>query len=159
MLNDCIFSPDRRYRYVLKHRWDELMPENACMWIGLNPSTADEQQLDPTLRRIRGFCIVNDFNCFYMLNIFAFRATDPKVMKQESDPTGPENDRWLREISDKCSIVVACWGTHGKHVGRGEEVIRLFSKHRKKLHCLDRTKDGHPMHPLYMPGDAKLKVL
>ncbi|HBC85953.1 MAG TPA: hypothetical protein DCZ94_03260 [Lentisphaeria bacterium] len=159
MFNDCIFSPDRKYRYVLKHRWDDLMPEKACMWIGLNPSTADEQQLDPTLRRIRGFCITHEFNCFYMLNIFAFRATDPKIMKKESDPTGPENDRWLKEISDKCTLVVACWGTHGKHIGRSDAVIKLFSSHDKTLHCLGKTKEGYPVHPLYIPADAELKAI
>ena len=159
MLNDCIFSPDRKYRYVLTHRWDELMPERACMWIGLNPSTADEQQLDPTLRRIKGFCMAHDFNCFHMLNIFAFRSTDPKIMKQESDPTGQENDRWLTETADKCSLVVACWGAHGRHLGRSAEVISLLSNYGKTLRCLGKTKDGFPAHPLYMPGDATLKAL
>ena len=159
MFNECEFSPDRKYRYVLKHRWDDLMPERACMWIGLNPSTADEQQLDPTLRRIRGFCISHDFNCFYMLNIFAFRATDPKVMKVEKDPAGPDNDMWLKDISDRCQLIVACWGVHGSHNGRSEEVISLLKGHGKTLKCLGRTREGYPSHPLYLPKDAVLEIL
>ena len=158
-MNECVFSPCRKYRYVLKCRWDDLFEEKPIAWIGLNPSTADEFQLDPTLTRIKGFSESFGFNCFYMLNIFAFRATDPKVMKMENDPTGPENDRWLKETADKCELIVACWGGHGKHNGRSDKVIALLSAHGKKLHCLAKTKEGYPGHPLYLPGDAALKII
>ena len=77
--NICAFSPDRVYRYTLLHSWaDMLSPElKTIAWIALNPSTADENQLDPTLRRIRVFSAAWGYNSFMMLNAFAFRATDP----------------------------------------------------------------------------------
>ena len=95
--NICAFSPDRVYRYTLLHSWaDMLSPElKTIAWIALNPSTADENQLDPTLRRIRGFSAAWGYNSFMMLNAFAFRATDPKEMERAADPNGPENDAYL----------------------------------------------------------------
>lgn len=154
MNNLCQFSPCRRYRYTLRHRWDELMPEASVMWIGLNPSTADENQLDPTLRRVRAFSAGWGFTSFVMTNLFAFRATDPRDMMEEQDPVGPENDRHLLETARRCSLVVAAWGVHGVHLERARQVGRLLAG--PNLVCLGTTKDGHPRHPLYVAGDTIL---
>ena len=105
MSNECVFSPDRRYRYTLIHRWDEsLNPGHGIAWICLNPSTADEHQLDPTLRRIRDFSAVWGYAFFVMLNLFAWRATDPAGIKAAADPIGPDNDRWIAHWSARCEI-------------------------------------------------------
>ena len=95
------------------------------MWIGLNPSTADEQQLDPTLTRIRGFSEREGYDGFLMTNIFGFRATDPKVMRNTPDPVGPENDAALLEAAQRCDKVVAAWGAHGVHQDRALAAVEL----------------------------------
>ena len=106
--NPCVFSPCRKWRYLLKHTWRDLLDpeERAIAWIALNPSTADENQLDPTLRRIRGYTRDMGCNTFYMLNLFAYRATDPKVMRAAEDPIGPENDYWIKKIAMESEMVV-----------------------------------------------------
>lgn len=116
-------------------------------FIGLNPSTADETEDDPTVRRCINFAMDWGYDGMVMLNAFAFRATDPKVMKTHPEPVGPDNDAALKHWSDRVPRVVACWGTHGAHQGR-EAVVRRLIPH---LSVLGLTKDGHPKHPLYLP--------
>jgi hypothetical protein len=86
-----------------------------------------------------------------MTNIFAFRATDPQVMKAHPAPTGPENDWWLKEIALSASIVIAAWGTHGTHLKRFADVRAMIPN----LKCLGTTQDGHPKHPLYLSSDTQ----
>lgn len=147
-----IFSPCRQYRYTLWREWDMFNP-NYVQFIGLNPSTADEVQDDPTIRRCIGFAKRWGYGAMCMTNIFAFRATDPKVMKQCPLPVGPENDRWLVEIARGASLTVAAWGVHGEFMARNVEVMKLLDN----LQCFGVTKDGHPKHPLYLPEGAALR--
>ena len=156
MPNACVFSPDRRYRYTLVHRWDDLLtPESgrAIAWICLNPSTADEHQLDPTLRRIRGFSAAWGYTHFVMLNLFAWRATDPAEMKAAADPVGPENDRWIAHWAARVERVMVGWGEHGTHGERDEHVRRLLPA--GKTCCLVRNASGQPKHPLYVAQKTK----
>lgn len=147
--NICVFSPCRTWRYVLRHYWGAPGDaEKAVAWIALNPSTADENRLDPTLRRIRGFSADWGYNCFYMLNAFGFRATDPSDMRKAADPVGPDNDKWILEITAKTNMTVCAWGRHGAFRGRDAALARLLSG--RNLFCLERTKDGIPKHPLYL---------
>lgn len=157
MPNPCVFSPDRRYRYTLIHQWDELLnPDHGIAWICLNPSTADEHQLDPTLTRIRDFSAAWGYAFFVMLNLFAWRATDPAAMKQVDDPTGAENDRWIRHWAARCDRVVLGWGEHGAHRGRDREVLAYLDS--SKLFCLERNASGQPKHPLYVAKRTPLKA-
>lgn len=134
------------------------MPQREISWIGLNPSTADENQLDPTLRRIKGFSQFLNFNSFNMLNLFAFRATNPKDMLKAEDPIGKDNDFWIHKICKNAELVIVCWGTHPKdfkqegRLARDLEVQSLINP--TDLHCLGFTKDGCPAHPLYLPASA-----
>ncbi len=156
--NWCVFSPCRTWRYVLRHFWGEPgEAERAIAWIGLNPSTADENQLDPTLRRIRGFSTDWGYNCFYMLNAFGFRATDPKVMRAAADPVGPENDRWILEMTGKVDRTVCAWGRHATFLHRQERLFTLLAD--RHLYYLEKTKDGIPKHPLYLRSDLLPKPL
>lgn len=156
MNNACRFSPCRRYRYSLVHEWDELVSDRRqIMWIGLNPSTADEFKLDNTLRRIRSFSTAWGFNSFVMTNLFAFRATKPSDMKRESDPVGPENDAVLCETAAQSSMIVAAWGTHGTHRGRDVQVWQMLrTVTQREIHCLMRNDDATrtPRHPLFVDG-------
>lgn len=145
------FSECRLYRYALRIVWNPALPVAA--FIGLNPSTADEWQDDPTVRRCRNFA--DSWNCggLLMLNIFAFRATDPDDMMKVEEPVGPRNSpAYLIEQLESCSGPhIAAWGKHGKHLGRGQDIKRNVPR----LDCLALNKDGSPKHPLYIAGDQK----
>lgn len=149
----AIFSEDRRFRYTLVREWDEALPKVA--FIGLNPSTADETQDDPTIRRCIGFAKAWGKGGLLMLNLYAWRATQPSDMwaaqKRGVDVIGgPRN--WCDALKGYarehgCDLVIAAWGTHGKK--RGPEIIRRWPG----LHSLKLTADGAPSHPLYLKSD------
>lgn len=138
------FSPCRKYRYSLWRIWDASRP--YVMFIGLNPSTADETEDDPTVRRCINYATAWGYGGLCMTNIFSFRTTDPKVMKAELLPIGPDNDKSLLACAKDAGIVIAAWGTHGTHMQRNNAVIKTIAS----LYCLEITKDGHPSHPLYL---------
>ena len=147
-------SPCRTYRFALWRIWDYSKP--MAVFIGLNPSTADESEDDPTIRRCKRFA--SDWGCggMVMLNLFAVRATDPKVMMKHSDPVGYTNDNVLRAYTLDVKVIVCAWGAHGGFQGRDKEVIDLLSD--RELKCLGTTKDGKPRHPLYIRADKELEV-
>lgn len=147
----AIFSPCRTWRYVLWREWD---PERAkVMFIGLNPSTADEVKNDPTVTRCINYAKAWGYGGIYMMNIFAFRATDPRDMKAAPDPVGPENNHFLWKTAAKAGLpLIAAWGTHGTFQNREHQVLELL-KREFPIYCLGKTKDGHPKHPLYLKKD------
>lgn len=117
------------------------------MFIGLNPSTADEVNDDPTIKRCIAFAQAWGYEGLCMTNLFAFRATYPKDMMKADDPVGPDNDQTLRDLSEGAGVVVAAWGVDGTYGGRHNAVRAMLPN----LHYLRLTKDGHPGHPLYLP--------
>jgi len=145
------FSTDRVYRYRLWRHLGGGM--GRAVFVGLNPSTADECVNDSTVARGIGFAQVWGYGSLEMLNIFAFRAKDPRKMYAAADPIGPMNDEAILKTARDAALVVAAWGTRGAYRGRGEEVRRLLDG--VPLHHLGLTKDGHPRHPLYLRGDTK----
>ena len=136
------------YRYSLWRRW---APGPMCVFIGLNPSTADATLDDPTIRRCVGFAKSWGFGGLMMLNLFAYRATDPAGMKAALDPIGPENDEALHFAHSNTTTVIAAWGAHGTFKGRAQQVRAMLPR----LHYLRLTKDGYPGHPLYLPAHLK----
>lgn len=144
----AVFSDDREYRYRLWRTWDVDKPTLA--FIMLNPSTADEVELDPTCRRCRGYVEDWGYGKLVVGNLFALRSTDPENLYDHERPVGPENDDHLQSIVDDADMVIAAWGTHGAHRDRGRDVVDLLDA---DLHALDTTKAGHPCHPLYQPKD------
>lgn len=152
-LRSAEFSLCRRYRYLLVRKWGD--GRDMVMFVGLNPSTADETLDDPTVRRCIRYAKDWGFSGMWMTNLFAFRATEPAEMKAEPEPVGPANDSWLRTIAESSNLVVACWGVHGAHLGRADAVRLLLPR---KLHYLTLTKEGHPGHPLYLPAALKPKA-
>lgn len=150
------FSPCRRYRYALWRHWGATTDPRYLMVIGLNPSTADETNDDPTIRRCIRFAKDWGFDALCMTNLFAFRATDPAVMKAATDPFGADNLRWLADLGRGAGMVLAAWGVHGSFADRAAFVQRvLWESGVPPLHALGTTKDGHPRHPLYMPVSAR----
>ena len=162
MIKGAEFSDDRVYRYRLFRRWPipEARIPYIAVFIGLNPSTADENVDDPTIRRCAGFAKRLGCAGLDMLNLFSYRATDPKAMKAAEHPIEPagtwHNDTVIREVEPNPeTIIIAAWGTHGSHLDRDKEVMHLL-RHRS-VHCLGTTKDGFPRHPLYLKADSPLK--
>jgi hypothetical protein len=92
-----------------------------------------------------------------MLNLFAFRATDPRSLKRAEDPIGPDNNRHLLTEVDAAECVIACWGDHGRFRGRDEEVANLLVAAGVSFRCLQRNKSGAPRHPLYLKAGIKAK--
>lgn len=151
MKKSAMFSPCRNYRYTLWRWWDTLFQHGYVMFVGLNPSTADEVNDDNTVRRCIGYAKAWGYSGLCMMNLFAFRARFPKDMKAVKSPVGPDNDRLLIDLSKDAKIVVAAWGNDGSYMERGERVKTIIPR----LHCLRLTKSGHPWHPLYLPKNLE----
>ena len=157
LLSTATFSPCRTWRYTLTRRWDDG-PQIA--FIGLNPSTADETEDDPTIRRCIGFAKREGAGGLVMLNLFAFRATDPKAMKAALDPVGPDNDLHIRLGIQSSMLAICCWGSHGVFQNRSARIRNGLKQegHADKLRCLGKTKSGAPKHPLYLKSDTPLEA-
>lgn len=149
--NTAVFSPCRTYRYTLWRWWDKADP-SYCLFIGLNPSTADETHDDQTIRRCIGFAQTWGYGGLCMVNLFALRATNPGDMLAHPMPIGPDNDKWLDKTSKQAGEVVAAWGVKGSHLGRDDEVIENIGG----MKCLGTTEGGFPRHPLYVRSNTEL---
>jgi len=145
------FSPCRKWRYLLWRRWDEAKP--VANFLMLNPSTADEFQLDPTCARARSYAEAWGYGGLIVTNIFAFRNTSPKIMRAAKDPVGPGNDAAIVRAAKEAAIVVCAWGNHGAHNERSARIRDLLKGF--KLHTLRVNANGEPAHPLYLPGNLK----
>lgn len=147
------YSACERYRYVLSRIWDPAGPR--ALFVMLNPSTATEVQNDPTVERCERRARALGFGGFRVANIFAFRATDPQVMRAQADPIGPGNDAAILEAADwACQAaggkIICAWGSHGTHLDRGAQVEALLRATGQPLWHLGLTQAGQPRHPLYI---------
>lgn len=143
---------NRKYRYVLRRMWDKSLPK--CVFIGLNPSVADEIFDDRTVRRCIGFARREKCGTLVMLNAFAFRTTDSKVLLSRLNPVGPNNDFHISWYCKRADLVIVGWGTLGKRFNRQEEILKLLKGVR--LMCLGVNADGTPKHPLYLSNNTQL---
>ncbi len=140
----AIFDVSSRYRYSLWRAWSAYNPRIA--FILLNPSTADGERNDPTIRRCIGFARAWKFGSVEVVNLFAYRATDAKELLKIDNPIGEENNCYLIQAVERCSTVVVGWGIRGTLLGRDSQVLSLLAG-RKVVFCLGITKDGQPRHP------------
>lgn len=136
-----------RYRYDLWRTWG-VGPH--VTFIMLNPSTADHEQDDPTIRKCIKFAKQWGFSGLVVVNLFAYRATDPKDLWKAEDPIGPLNDLYI-ESHAFCGVTVAGWGAKPKVKARADEVCGRL----KNLRTIRLTKDGYPEHPLFLPSDLQ----
>lgn len=143
------FSRCKKYRYTLSRTWDANLPQ--IMFVGLNPSTADAEVDDPTVRRCVRFARDWGFGGLILTNLFAFRSTDPKRIKGVADPVGPENDLVIRRACKSVDCVVVAWGVHGTLSNRDREVLAMLESPQ----CLGVTNGGAPRHPLYLAARAR----
>ena len=164
-LANATFSPCGRYRYSLTRRWG---PGRWAVFVMLNPSTATAEILDPTIRRCVGFARRWGCGGLEVVNLFAWRSTDPAALLAAADPVGPDNDQAIvRAASQPNAVVVAAWGAwtdaHRKQLPEAcryrDREVAAWMVHDHNLQVLGRTKEGHPRHPLYVPAAAQLAPL
>jgi hypothetical protein len=149
--------PSARVSSCGRYRWDLvrlLGPGPTLAFVMVNPSTADATHDDPTSRKCKEFARLLGFGCLVIVNLFAWRATDPldlvAVMRQGEDVVGPENDETILDVARTAGLVIAGWGPKPWAKERAEHVLELLSS-VTDVHCLRRTKDGTPEHPLFLP--------
>lgn len=156
-MKNAVISPCGLYRYRLSRTWEpEKLP---LVWIMLNPSTADAEIDDPTIRRCVGFSKREGAGGLEVLNLFALRATNPDALLSAADPIGPDNDEWIREILHPHSRVICAWGAHGSLRDRASSVVRRLRDSGINLQALGLTAHRQPKHPLYIKGDTPLVEL
>jgi hypothetical protein len=147
----AILSPCGRYRYRLWRRWSAA--GRRVVWVMLNPSTADASIDDPTIRRCLGFSKAWGYTALEVVNLFALRATDPAVLGLAGYELarGPDNERHILESCQGADLVIAAWGAH-ETAGYAEKTAAELGRAGIALHCLGKTTQGHPRHPLYCPS-------
>lgn len=153
--NGAAFSDCRKYRYALWRIWDTTKP--YIMFIGLNPSTANEAQNDATIRRVISFAHQWGYGGVYMMNCFPFVSTNPTdLIAIAASPEQYLNNSWLVEMKYKCSDVVFAWGNFDvvKQLGRDKELSAMFPNAK----ALIKNKDGSPRHPLYVAKSTSLII-
>ena len=153
----AIFGPGGRnaspYRYLLWRRWSEAPP---LVWVMCNPSTADDRELDPTLRRVRGFSQRVGAGGFIVANLFALRSPNPRDLDKASDPWGPDCEAAWRTALDLAAPdrLVVGWGGVGDRFDAPQRFQAACREAGVSPRCLGVTKAGMPKHPLYLPADA-----
>jgi hypothetical protein len=157
----AIISPCGAYRYTLHRRIPSVLRwVKPCLFVMLNPSTADATMDDPTIRRCIGFAKREGCTDLTVVNLFALRATDPKQIQAATamgkDPIGPDNwNHFTAQIEghQRIGLIIAAWGAH--------PMASTMPVHHERLRearalCLGMTKDGSPRHPLYVKADQPL---
>lgn len=168
-----------KYRYRLWREWRGSAPNKNWRWLGakdgngkelgfpkpcvfimLNPSTADGEKDDPTIRRCVFFAKQLGFDRLEVINLFAYRATDPQqllALNHDDDPVGVKNEEAFREATRDAGEIIAAWGVHGTHLAQDETALGWLDGFDRTVvvKCLGITKDGHPKHPLYLPSNTK----
>lgn len=139
------FSECRNYRYALWRIWASNKP--LVMFIGLNPSKANEVKPDSTITRVCTISKKLGYGGIYMMNLFAIVSKDPTVLKTCDNPLG-DNDGWLERIAPQCQDVIFAWGAFKEAKERCKQVIAMFPNAK----ALIINKDGSPRHPLYVKG-------
>lgn len=156
----AVISPCGNFRYHLWRTWDAN--KGSVLFCMLNPSTADGLLDDPTIRKCCGFAQRWGFGRIDVVNLYAFRATDPAQLLDVGrigDIVGPENDVWIGERAIKSHIAVVGWGNSlplKVHAARSLHVYDLLLARHRQVRCLGVTQDGQPRHPLMLAYDTPL---
>jgi len=148
-----LYSADMRYRYAFGRWWDSEDVATTAVWVLLNPATGDtEQRRRPTLDRCLAWSR-DGFSGLVIVNLFAYRATDPRALAHAPDPVGAANDACLASITAIAARTVVAWGAKGSLHRRSAAVVPLLTAPL----CLGLTARGEPRHPLYVPAGAALR--
>jgi hypothetical protein len=142
----------KEYRYTLVRTWNYSKP--PIVFIGLNPSVADEQHDDRTVRKCISIARWKGFGTLIMLNAFAYRSTDPYGLYTAKEPIGQLNNEWIEYICTCSETVVIAWSNHAMYRNRHYKLLELLKG--IPLYCLGVNTNGTPKHPLYMPTNTPL---
>ena len=153
MYRTAIFSECRTFRYSLGRIWDAS--GKMVLFIGLNPSYADETIDDPTIRRCIGFAKEWGFGGLSIVNLFAYCSHNPKELLKVKDPVGHENDKMLKKYISQSDKIILVWGNQGNYLKRNEKVLKLI----KKPLCLKINKNGAPAHPFILERHFKTDTI
>ena len=150
------FSKDRKYRYVLKRTWGD---GKSILWIGMNPSTADADVDDPTVRREIVFSKLWGYEKYIKCNVLDYRATNPRMLIDDTkSPCSKKNFSYILREASKVDKIVLAYGVLPKSLQVcADEIINSLTEKDYSLYVLGFTKDGHPRHPLYMKKTSTLK--
>ncbi len=150
----AVFSPDLAYRYLLWRRVRQVEPrEAALLFVMLNPSTADGEQDDPTIRRCLGYARTLGYGWLEVVNLFAWRATDPRDLARaelDHDVIGPDNDAHILAAARRADHVICAWGVGRERWYRGRQVTALLRGIGADLHALAVNARSEPRHPLML---------
>lgn len=147
------FDQTGQYRYWLTRDWDFTKARVA--FVMLNPSRADHQQDDPTLRRCIRFSQAWKYGSLVVVNLFAYCTASPKALKSVDEPIGQGNDTYILEAARVADAILLAWGNGGNLEGRDRQVLELLKPYRDRLYCLGWNSTGQPKHPLYLPKNSK----
>ena len=150
---NAIFDSTGIYRYSLQRWWANGPMMTMIM---LNPSQADAQRDDPTLRRSGILARQWGYGRLEVVNLFAYRSADHRRLKQVSDPVGPKNDHYLLGACDRAHTILLAWGNWGSLQNRDQAVLTLLKPYWERCYCLGRNRTGQPRHPLYAPRNCRL---
>ncbi len=151
----AIISPCGKFRYTLSRSWSG--GAGIVNWCMCNPSDADAELDDPTVRKITAFTRQWGYCGHVVTNGHAYRSPNPKTLPLQPDAVGPDNDEHILREARRASIVVVAWGVNGALNGRNRKVLEILSEANRPIFCLRKTKDGHPEHPLYIPYSQRLQ--
>jgi hypothetical protein len=153
MINQgAVIDPTGCYRYSLWRVWHPKGSRVA--FIMLNPSRADATVDDPTIRRCIGFAQHWGYGSLEVVNLFAYRTSNPARLKQMRDPIGPENDHYLKQAIQRSKLTILAWGNRGNLNRRSQQVLSWLTPW-ENLYCLGVTRSGYPRHPLYLKRETK----
>jgi hypothetical protein len=153
---DAVISNCGKYRYLLRRTWAAAQPR--ALLVMLNPSIADADIDDATIRSCIRLCKGLGYGGFEVVNLFAFRATDPAQMATADDPIGPNNDASIDRAVARCDIAICAWGAHPMAERRASDVRSMIRSQRPAVFCLGKTKSGAPKHPLYIKSGTSLET-
>lgn len=148
----AVYSDCEAYRYALTREW---APGRRLLVVMLNPSTATETANDPTVERCERRAWAMGFGGFRVVNLFAYRATDPRALRGVADPVGPDNDATLDQAAAWADTILCGWGGHGSLLGRDATVAAKLRATAHPLWHLGLTRQGQPKHPLYIAYDQQ----
>jgi hypothetical protein len=157
------FSPDNTYRYLLGRRVGE--GDRTALFVMLNPSTADAREDDPTIRRCMGFARREGCGVLEVVNLFAYRCTNPAALRLPDDPVGPANNHFIEQAIGRASVIIVAWGgaVPRRLIRRAWEVGAEICDRTSVIDprgpfCLGTTAGGDaPRHPLYVRADQPLE--
>lgn len=151
---DKLFEKPNGQKAIGDHRlllWRNMNDShNVMLFIMLNPSTADDEEDDPTTKKCRSIARQNGYDAILITNLFSYRASTPDRLIRAQTRNLPESNGWLRFAIKECNAIVVAWGARAQHSELRErmlEVLQILEDASQKIYYLGSTKKGYPRHP------------